>query len=176
MFSFLKAQQSRLFIPYMFASPSIFLAPVALLSLSDPSLPSAKSVVFSENTATSSGGALSTWEAGLLKINDTRFASNTAEFGGAVFIGSAQAVQAEFSGCIFEDNTAVDGGAVFLHTTPAGGGRFTASVFRGNLAGKWLSGAQGHIYATKQCSTQFCCGSSPVHRKIVKKRTRDPMN
>lgn len=74
-----------------------------------------------------------------LNVTGAVFASNVANFGGAIALNSGVDEARTFEECTFEENQANDGGALYFYTS-AGLETIVRSVFRGNYAGK-------HLYA-----------------------------
>ena len=93
---------------------------------------------FIGNSAISGGGAI--WSMGpyIFQVSKAIFQSNGAELGGAIYVGSTNGIETEFSGCTFEGNEATDGGAVYLYTG-TGVDAFTKCMFRDNYASESLS-------------------------------------
>lgn len=90
-------------------------------------------VAFIENVATKGGGAIYLGGNILMQAGHATYRSNTAEFGGAIYVALAVDKLTEFSTCLFEGNQATDGGAVYLYTG-TGLDIFTDCVFRDNFA------------------------------------------
>lgn len=72
-----------------------------------------------------------------LNVSGAAFASNVANFGGAIALNSGVDEARTFDECTFEENQASDGGALYFYTS-AGLERIERSIFRGNYAGKHL--------------------------------------
>lgn len=100
-------------------------------------------VLISNNTASSSGGAIHAEAPEYLKINGTRFLSNTADIGGAMAMLSAGTSEdvVVLADCVFTTNKANDTGGALLIV--GGFVDVVDSNFTGNIAGATLSyGAQ----------------------------------
>lgn len=90
---------------------------------------------FTDNAAITSGGAI--WISYPVKflVNGSTFASNAAQFGGAVALLAGDDEEGtKFEGCTFEGNNATDGGALYLYSSQWE--TIRSSTFRGNYAGK----------------------------------------
>lgn len=90
---------------------------------------------FTNNTARSGGGAISITAALEVTINNTTFTSNTAKFGGAIYVGAKNFHRRVYDNCIFKDNMATEGGAAYFFGG-AGVDYVASSVFIDNSAGK----------------------------------------
>eukprot|EP00904_Undaria_pinnatifida_P012520 jgi/Undpi1/8399/HiC_scaffold_25.g10867.m1 len=108
---------------------------------------------FIGNSAISGGGAI--WSMGpyIFQVSKAIFQSNGAELGGAIYVGSTNGIETEFSGCTFEGNEATDGGAVYLYTG-TGVDAFTKCMFRDNYA-KFSGGGIFHTGFLHLARTNF---------------------
>lgn len=90
-------------------------------------------VIFTNNLASSAGGALSILSPDGVRIKDAVFTPNTAVLGGAVSMISTLDGTKTFEGCIFENNEAGDEGAMYFHAS-AREEVVSNYVFKGNFA------------------------------------------
>lgn len=110
---------------------------------------------FSDNSASSQGGALSVGPLALVTVQNSSFLANQAATGGAVFT-SASSVTTD-STTIFENNAAVERGGAILLDAAAGltvtGSRFSLNRTQANGLGGAIFGAVNTVITIQSSST-----------------------
>lgn len=91
--------------------------------------------LFTDNIAEADGGGISMTGPIMVNVSEAKFASNTAELGGAISLGSPDGNSRTYDKCSFNDNKGSDGGALYLFGG-SGVDAVTDSVFRDNHASK----------------------------------------
>lgn len=106
------------------------------MALQDSVLSIKDKTSFADNHASFNGGAIWIFNPIELKIINSTFTANVAEFGsgGAVSVTGGNSQTRKYVGCSFKRNQAVDGGALHFYAG-VGADEIVDSIFSENFAG-----------------------------------------